>query len=146
MIAISRVFEWDMGHRVTNHKSLCKNPHGHRYILTVYVTGPLNNTDNDSAQGMVLDFGELKSLINQHVADVFDHSFMYWSKDPVMSAFADSNTDLKMVPVDFVPTAECIVQHIATILQDVFAKRLPDVTLAKLELNETPKCKAIWEA
>ncbi len=145
MTTVTRQFEWDMGHRVTNHESLCKNPHGHRYKLMVEVTGPLNETHNHAAQGMVLDFGALKQLVNETVVDRLDHSFMYWGKDAVMKTFAQANKDLKLVAVSFVPTAECIVSYIAEQLQKALDVHMPNISVSRLELNETPNCKAIWE-
>jgi 6-pyruvoyltetrahydropterin/6-carboxytetrahydropterin synthase len=144
MIRVSREFEWDMGHRVTNHKSLCKNPHGHRYKMLVEISGDLNDSVNDSSQGMVLDFGDLKTLINSEIVDKYDHSFMYWKDDAVMNAFANINEDLRFVKVSFVPTAECIVTHIAEKLQKLFADQLLGIVLESVILFETPKCKAHW--
>jgi 6-pyruvoyltetrahydropterin/6-carboxytetrahydropterin synthase len=41
MTEVTKIVEWDMGHRVPNHKSKCRNPHGHRYRLEVTIGGPL---------------------------------------------------------------------------------------------------------
>lgn len=144
MITITRTFEWDMGHRVTNHDSLCKNPHGHRYKMDVTIGGPISTKVNESDQGMVLDFGHLKTIINEKIVDRLDHSFMYWNEDEVILDFATQNPSLRMVAVNFIPTAECIVQYIADELTKSLAKELPSITLEKIELFETPKCRAIW--
>ena len=144
MLTVQREFEWDMGHRVTNHKSLCRNPHGHRYKMLVEIAGYVSDQAGDSSQGMVLDFGDLKSLITNEVVDKYDHSFMYWLEDPIMKAFASNNEDLRLVGVPFVPTAECIVAHIAKQLTDALTKQLPNVSLESVVLFETPKCSARW--
>lgn len=144
MITIAKSFEWDMGHRVPNHQSLCSNPHGHRYKLTVEVSGPVNKTVGDSQQDMVIDFGKLKEIISQKIIQKLDHSFMYWEEDKVMKNFADANKGLKMNEVSFVPTAESIVESIALELNGIFTKDLPDLTLQFLELFETPNSKSIW--
>ena len=144
MITITRTFEWDMGHRVTNHDSLCKNPHGHRYKLEVTVTGPLVEKNGDAQQGMVLDFGRLKQAVNQEVVSKLDHSFMYWENDTIMRAFAEANKELRFVRVAFVPTAECIVQHLAEQLQATFGSQFAGLQLHTLALYETPNCKATW--
>lgn len=146
MLAISKTFEWDMGHRVTNHDSICKNLHGHRYKMIVTITGPLNDRQGESQQGMVLDFGFLKKIITSHVVDKFDHSFMYWEQDELLSSVAGQNKHLKMHAVAFVPTAECIASYFATELNAVFAKEIPEITLTLLEIFETPTSRAIWSA
>jgi 6-pyruvoyltetrahydropterin/6-carboxytetrahydropterin synthase len=133
-----------MGHRVTNHESLCKNPHGHRYKMEVEVSGPLNTSDQHSQQGMVIDFGHLKQLIQSSIIDELDHSFMYWEEDKVMSDFAQTNPTLKLVRVAFVPTAECIAGYIAQKLSEVFKLKFPDIQLTQLSVYETPNCRAIW--
>lgn len=143
---ISRMFEWDMGHRVTNHKSLCRNAHGHRYKMIVTITGDLMQTENSPAQGMVIDFGELKASINTFVVERLDHSFMYWKKDSVISSFAAQNPDLKFNMVDYVPTVECIVSDLAKRIQDIFEQQFTGISLAEVILYETPNCYATWKA
>lgn len=145
MITIARSFEWDMGHRVPNHTSLCKNPHGHRYKLEVWVAGPIVETKNDPAEGMVIDFGDLKQHLSKLI-DNLDHAFMYWNEDSVMSSFAEQNPDLKMVARPFIPTAERIAEHLAQEIEVLLAQNMPDLRVVKLVLYETPKSKAIWES
>ena len=36
---ITTRMEFDSGHRIPNHKSVCKNLHGHRYAIEVTVKG-----------------------------------------------------------------------------------------------------------
>lgn len=144
MIAIARTFEWDMGHRVTNHDSLCKNPHGHRYKLELAVSGPLNEQAGDASEGMVLDFGQLKRAVNEQVVNKLDHAFMYWQEDAVMRKFADENKDLKLLDVPFVPTAECIAEYLATEVNGLLTDEFPSIQLQELTVYETPTCKAIW--
>ena len=67
----------DMGHRVPNHKSKCRNPHGHRYTLEVTITAPLIDTDGASDEGMIFDFGDIKKHMMEKIHDVLDHGFMY---------------------------------------------------------------------
>lgn len=144
-MTIAKSFEWDMGHRVTNHDSLCKNPHGHRYKMTVYITGPVSQSEGSSQQGMVMDFGKVKEIVNQQVMATLDHSFMYWERDKVMSAFATTNPELRMNSVPFVPTAECIAEHLAHQIEGLLQSNLPEAHLTKLVIFETPTSQAIWE-
>ncbi len=48
----------------------CSNPnfHGHNYVLEVGISGPIN-----PETGYIIDLKELKTIINEHVADYFDH-------------------------------------------------------------------------
>lgn len=144
MITISRTFEWDMGHRVTNHDSLCKNPHGHRYKMIIQVTGPLNDKQGSPYQGMVFDFGLLKELIISGTVGKLDHCFMYWQEDTVMRSFAVANKDLKMHAVPFIPTVECIAQYLADEIVKLFKDKASDIALVSLRLFETPNSQAEW--
>ena len=51
----------------------CNNPngHGHDYQLIVGLKGPV-----DPVTGIVFDFSKLKSILNTHILDVFDHKHL----------------------------------------------------------------------
>lgn len=144
MIEVIREFEWDMGHRVTNHASLCKNPHGHRYKMKVTVGGFLDDREGVSSQGMVIDFGLLKKLVTEAIVDKFDHSFVYWDKDMTMKKFADDNPSLRLYSLPFVPTAEMLVQYFAGEIKAILKKAAPELHVSAIELFETPKSSAKW--
>ena len=97
-----------MGHRVTNHKSKCRNLHGHRYVAEIYLQGNLVNIKGDSSEGMVLDFADVKKIIVEYVYNILDHGFMIWKKDKLLVNFFTENPDQKHIIVPFVPTCENI--------------------------------------
>jgi len=94
---ISKKIEIDMGHRVPNHKSKCRNPHGHRYTIELFVDGPINNNKDSSDEGMVFDFSDLKKILeNRIIGDGlthgFDHSSIYYHKDQLhIDAYVDQS-------------------------------------------------------
>ena len=53
--------EFDSGHRIPNHKSTCRNLHGHRYAIEVTVTGDIVDQEEVSDFGMVMDFKDAKN-------------------------------------------------------------------------------------
>ena len=110
MIHITRRIEWDMGHRVPNHKSKCRNPHGHRYRMELTLSGSVNQNVGDSSEGMVLDFGDVKKIMMERIHDVLDHGFMIYEKDHILSSFFEANTEerFKVIKVPFIPTVENI--------------------------------------
>lgn len=146
MVTISKTFEWDMGHRVPNHKSICKNPHGHRYKMIAEVSGPLNSKTGSSTEGMVVDFGFFKELIFNYIVADLDHAFMYWEKDSIMKDFAKKNTDLKLLSVPFVPTAESIATFLAEKIIKLLSKQSVSIKLVSLRIFETPNSQAKWGA
>jgi len=141
---ISKIIEWDMGHRVTNHRSKCRNVHGHRYRAEIVMNGNLVDLKGVSEEGMVIDFGDIKDISTKYVCNVLDHGFMVWSKDKKMLDFFEQNPDQKHIVVPFVPTAENIAAWIFSQL-DV---RFKDVYKTGLRLDsillwETPNSKVI---
>lgn len=96
--AIAKDFHWEMGHRLPFHNGGCQNIHGHSYRMRVVVEGRLD------AEGMVLDYFDLKEIIAPIVAQI-DHSFLCDDRDEAMLAFFSANP-LKHTVVPFRTTAE----------------------------------------
>lgn len=78
---ITKTIEIDMGHRVPNHKSKCRNLHGHRYSIEVGVDDILISAPGSSSEGMVMDFGDLKEVMMSVLDKGFDHGFVMYSRD-----------------------------------------------------------------
>ena len=138
---ITRRVEFDSGHRIPNHESKCRNVHGHRYVLEATVTGPLISEKGTSSEGMVIDFGSLKSIMTQYVAEPWDHAFLAWEDDPlcqVIKAFSG-----KVVELPAVPTVENLARiafrRLVTPLRD------KGLTLNQVRLYETPNCWADYD-
>lgn len=66
----------DYSHRLMNHCGKCKSIHGH--TATIEVTCSSCVLDQ---QGMVVDFGDLKSIIDTVVKDSIDHTAVLYIKD-----------------------------------------------------------------
>ncbi len=135
-----------MGHRVPNHVSLCKNPHGHRYRADITIGGLLVTEQDDPEQDMIVDFGVIKKLINDYVIEPLDHAFMYANYDKIYASFVKENGNFKTVKVTFTPTAERIAEYIALEVTKVLSEHTPDIRVVAVDLYETPKSKATWTA
>ena len=96
--------EWCMGHRLPNHEGYCRRLHGHQYTVEATVEGAIKQTKGAPDEGMVLDFGEVKTRLKALVGTL-DHQFLLSENDPFVNV-------MKALPgvivVDFVPTAENI--------------------------------------
>ena len=90
MITITRKLEFDAGHRIPDHKSQCRNLHGHRYTLELTLVGNVIEQEGNSDNGMIMDFGDIKTLANAHLVDKWDHAFIVYEKDSAVRAFLDS--------------------------------------------------------
>lgn len=67
---ITKEFTIDSAHQLDWHQEKCKNLHGHTYKLAVTLRGGLNKN------GVVIDFREIKSIVQTQVIDKLDHRFL----------------------------------------------------------------------
>lgn len=144
---IYKTIEWDMGHRIPNHRSQCRHLHGHRYRLEVCLQGKLIDRANDSSKGMVMDFSDVKTILNSEVKDVCDHAFMVWKNDLKLISFFKENSDMKHIEVSFIPTAEEIARWLFLKLKIKFKDKFKTgLILKSVTVWETPSSKATYEA
>ena len=109
---IVKIIQWDMGHRVLHHRSICKGLHGHRYKAEICVSGDIVMESGVSEEGMVVDFADIKNIAKAFIHDQLDHAFMVWEKDKELISFFNNSTGHKAVIVPFTPTAENVASYI----------------------------------
>lgn len=80
-ISVTKEVLFDCAHMLAGHKGLCKNVHGHTYKVHVTVSAP-QLIPSGSSEGMVIDFKDLKSILNEVIVDKFDHAFVTWDDTP----------------------------------------------------------------
>ena len=140
---ITRRLEFDAGHRIPDHKSQCRHLHGHRYAIEITLSGEVIDKAGDAANGMVMDFSQVKDLAKQHVVDLWDHAFLAFAGDQAVVDFLTSLPGHKTVILDRVPTAEILAQIAFELLdaayRDTYGNHL---RLAQVRLYETPNCWA----
>jgi 6-pyruvoyltetrahydropterin/6-carboxytetrahydropterin synthase len=143
MLTITRKLEFDAGHRIPDHKSQCRNLHGHRYTLEITLIGAVIDEEGSSDNGMIMDFSDVKALAKQHLVDVWDHAFLAYEKDSIVREFLDSIPGHKTVIIDSIPTVENLAQTAFNILKAAYRDRYgTGLRLHKLVLHETPNCWA----
>jgi len=143
MLTITRKLEFDAGHRIPDHKSQCRNLHGHRYTLEITLQGAVIDADGNSDNGMIMDFSDVKALAKQHLVDVWDHAFIVYAKDATVREFLQTIPDHKTVIIDQIPTVENLAQTAFNILKAAYKDRYgTGLRLQKLVLHETPNCWA----
>ncbi|CAB1368644.1 6-carboxytetrahydropterin synthase QueD [Denitratisoma oestradiolicum] len=140
---ITRRLEFDAGHRIPNHRSQCRHLHGHRYVLEITLTGDVVRQDGSPAEGMVMDFSEVKEIAKAHVVDPWDHAFLAYRGDQAVVEFLASLPDHKTVLLDSIPTAENLAREAFTILAPLYRDSYGNhLTLERVRLYETPNCWA----
>ena len=81
-IRITKKFDFEAGHALFGYDGKCKNIHGHSYKLFVTVIGEPINDSSHIKNGMVIDFGDLKTIVNQEIIKPFDHSVIFNNQSP----------------------------------------------------------------
>jgi 6-pyruvoyltetrahydropterin/6-carboxytetrahydropterin synthase len=140
---ITRRLEFDAGHRIPDHKSQCRHMHGHRYAIEITLSGEVIEQQGDPANGMVMDFSEVKALAKRHLVDLWDHAFLAWAEDKTVLALLDSIPGHKTVILPRVPTAENLARTAFNILDPVYRDTYGNhLQLERVRLYETPNCWA----
>ena len=143
MLTITRKLEFDAGHRIPDHKSQCRNLHGHRYTLEITLVGQVIEQEGSSDNGMIMDFSDVKSLAKIHLVDVWDHAFIVYEKDQAVRDFLATIPDHKTVIIEHIPTVENLARTAFSILRSAFKDHYgTGLRLHKLVLHETPNCWA----
>ena len=140
---ITRRLEFDAGHRIPDHQSQCRHLHGHRYAIEITLSGQVINKAGDAANGMVMDFSQVKDLAKQHVVDLWDHAFLAFAGDKPIVDFLTSLPGHKTVILDRVPTAENLARLAFELLDAVYRDTYGNhLRLKQIRLYETPNCWA----
>jgi 6-pyruvoyltetrahydropterin/6-carboxytetrahydropterin synthase len=136
---ITTRLEFDAGHRIPNHKSQCRNLHGHRYALEITLSGDIILAENSSESGMVMDFSDVKQIARSSVVDLWDHAFLVFKNDKVILDFLSTLPNHKTVIFPRVPTAENMAAEAFRILKSQYKDTYGNhLTLERVRLYETP--------
>lgn len=116
--SITKIFTFDSAHCLPEHKGKCANIHGHTYKLEVTVSKRnANLIEGGSSEGMVIDFGDLKKVVNTEIIEKVDHKML---------------NDV----YDFRTTSENLAGHFYNILERSLSHY--DVEVDRLRLWESP--------
>jgi 6-pyruvoyltetrahydropterin/6-carboxytetrahydropterin synthase len=143
VLTITRKLEFDAGHRIPDHRSQCRNLHGHRYVLEVTLRGDVVETEGAPDRGMVMDFADVKSLAMTHLVSRWDHAFLVFEGDTRVREFLESMPEHKTIVLDRIPTVENLAAVAFETLAQVYdAHYGVNLRLQQVRLYETPNCWA----
>lgn len=143
IIRITKQFSFEMAHALMHYDGLCKNIHGHSYRMDVTIQGTPETDDNSPKKGMIMDFGDLKKMINRVIIDEVDHALLLnnHTAENVLHAL-QQNYD-KILLVSYQPTTENLLTDFAQRIQNNLPK---NVKLYAIRLRETDSSYAEWFA
>ncbi|MDR0986375.1 MAG: 6-carboxytetrahydropterin synthase [Ruminococcus sp.] len=130
---------FDAAHFLSGYDGKCKNIHGHRFDVSVSLSGKLIMSGEKS--GMVIDFSDAKAVLNT-LCDRFDHTLIYEKGTLSEALFAALNADgFALSEVEFRPTAE----HFAGYFYRGLGKILPKhIRVLAVTVYESPENSATY--
>lgn len=143
VIRLTKEFSFEAAHALDGYDGPCREIHGHSYRLFVTVKGCPADDDTNPKCGMVMDFGVLKSIVNEEVVSRFDHALVLRAtrRDaPLRAVLAERFGNI--VTVDYQPTCETC----SAISRHASHAACPGVELHSLRLHETATSFAEWFA
>ncbi|MBR2115800.1 MAG: 6-carboxytetrahydropterin synthase [Alistipes sp.] len=142
MIRLTKEFSFESAHALWGYDGKCREIHGHSYRLFVTIKGEPISDEQNPKLGMVMDFGELKSIVAREITDRLDHSFvMRRTEQAEVLAEAMGSQFTNVVLVDYQPTCENMLIDFAARLKAALPK---GITLHSLRLHETATSYAEW--
>lgn len=143
-IRLTREFSFESAHALEGYDGACREVHGHSYKLFVTIVGTPCCDAGSPKYGMVMDFGELKRIVNEQIVDRLDHSFVLRrtaSATQVVESLGKIYSNVQLV--DYQPTCENMLADFAS---RIMAQLPSSVTLHSLKLHETERSFAEWYA
>ncbi|MEG1762995.1 MAG: 6-carboxytetrahydropterin synthase [Bacteroidales bacterium] len=141
-ISITKIFTFEMAHALYGYDGPCANIHGHSYRLEVSIQAKPLEDVNSPKNGMIMDFGDLKRLVQKYILDEVDHALILnanTSAEIIHSLQANYNN---IVLYPYQPTSENMLSDFANRIQ----KQLPShIQLECLRLYETSTSFAEWK-
>ena len=143
-IRITKEFKFETGHALYGYDGLCKNVHGHSYKLAVTILGKPITDPSDVKFGMVMDFSDLKAIVNKLIVKPFDHATVLNINSP-HKELADTmeKRGHKIIRVPYQPTSEMMILDFAEKISSALPNHLK---LQRLVLRETETSFAEWLA
>jgi len=128
---------FDAAHRLFGYNGLCKNLHGHRYVVEFVLEG-----EKLDSLGMLVDFGVLKKILGGWIDRWWDHAVLYNAAGDLQMLAALGKIDGGSRRFGFSenPTAENMAKHLLAIGDQLLREAIPhpSYSLVAVRVWETP--------
>jgi 6-pyruvoyltetrahydropterin/6-carboxytetrahydropterin synthase len=140
-IRVTKNFHFEMAHALSGYDGPCRHIHGHSYKLAVTVSGKPLDEPGHPLNGMVMDFSDIKSIVQSHVVEFFDHALVLSEEDK--DRYPGLKEEENIIYTTFQPTCEMLLIHFTRLI----SRHLPpEMKLQSVRLTETPSSYAEWHA
>jgi 6-pyruvoyltetrahydropterin/6-carboxytetrahydropterin synthase len=131
MFRVTREVDFCYGHRLLDYQGKCASLHGHNARVLITIEG----AELDSS-GMVLDFTDIKRVVQNWVDEKLDHRMVLRRDDPAVGPLEALGEPLFLMDVN--PTAE----NLARLIYDYATSQ--GFPVVEVRLWETPRCYAVY--
>lgn len=133
MFQVTREINFCYGHRLLDYEGKCSRLHGHngRVLITLEASGL-------DGQGMVVDFTEIKRVVQGWIDEELDHRMILRRDDPAVAVLTKLGEPLFLMDVN--PTAE----NLARLIHDHARSR--GFPVVEVQFWETSYCRAAYRA
>ncbi|HLO83256.1 MAG TPA: 6-carboxytetrahydropterin synthase [Chitinophagaceae bacterium] len=139
MVQITKIFHFEMAHAIHGYEGACQHIHGHSYNLYVTVSSGEQGNDYLAGTGIIIDFKELKEIVNTAVVRNLDHKLV------LSRSFLDAKPAFRAAENLFTWEAEPTAENLLVYAQKAIREKLPaDLMLTGLKLYETADSFAEW--
>lgn len=131
MFRVTREIRFCYGHRLLNYDGKCRHLHGHNGRAVITLQAPQLDR-----LGMVMDFTQIKQVVNTWIDETLDHRMLLHRDDPVLEYLKKQGEPVYVMDVN--PTAE----NIARLIFDFTAAQ--GFPVVEVQLWETDHCYASY--
>ena len=132
MYKVTKVINFCYGHRLLNYKGKCSNLHGHNGKVEIELF-----SENLDKMGMVLDFTQIKNIIEEWIEEILDHKLLLSKHDPMVKILRENNENVYVMETN--PTAEAIAK---LIYDFAVSRKLP---VSEVRFWETDNSFAVYD-
>ena len=131
MFRVTREIDFCYGHRLVNYDGKCRYLHGHNGRALITLEAP-----SLDERGMLVDFSDIKRLVQKWIDDNLDHNMLLCRHDPILPVLQAQGERVFIMEEN--PTAENIARLIH--------QRAIDTGLPVVEVTmwETDRCYATY--
>lgn len=140
-LRVTKIFDFETAHALWGYDGKCANIHGHSYKLTVSITGEIINDNSAVKNGMIIDFSDLKKLVNKSVVDEFDHALLVNGETPHAKYAEVESGFSKIMLCKYQPTCE---NMLIDMVKRIIVVLPTDIELKYARLQETDNSFAEW--
>ncbi|MDD1661759.1 MAG: 6-carboxytetrahydropterin synthase [Methanomicrobiales archaeon] len=120
---------FDASHRLLHYEGKCKNLHGHRFRVEVWITG-----EPDRRTGILVDFNAIREVVER-----FDHQVILNREDPMVACLEKFQP---VVTTEGDPTSELLAGEIRRMLDEGSRRNGQEARVMRIRVWESDTCFA----